>query len=218
MSTRHDRRERQRAQRGKKARRGAQGAGFRLSGWMTAAILGGVAVLAIFGLRAAGFFEPPAPPIDLSKIATPSPGAKIGVHKEDKGATHVTTGQRVPYAEKPPTSGPHWEMPHAGWGVKDQPQDDEKVVHNLEHGGIAIQYKPGLEPQQLSDLKTLVRQLNSSGFPKILLRPYVDMDKNIVAVAWNWRLDLDAFDQTQLVQFVRAHYGTAGEAGEPNSP
>ena len=39
----------------------------------------------------------------------------------------------------PPTSGPHYEVP-AIWGSYDEPVNQAQLVHNLEHGGIAIQF------------------------------------------------------------------------------
>ncbi len=44
-----------------------------------------------------------------------------------------------PYATFPPTSGPHVNSP-APWGVYDDPVNQKILVHNLEHGGIIIQY------------------------------------------------------------------------------
>lgn len=211
MSTRHDRREQLKRERRKQQRRVA---GKRVTpGWVAPAIVAGVLVLGIFGLRQAGVFEPPPPAI------TPAPGAvaeKVGTRVEPQAGTHVGRGTRVQYASYPPTSGSHWDLPHAGWGVKDSSQDDELVVHNLEHGGIAISYK-GLSADDLANLKTLVRRLNGGAYPKVLLRPYDRMENGIVLSAWAWTMKLERYDEATITKFVQGHYGPNGEAPEPNA-
>ena len=183
--------------------------------WVAPAVIVGVLVLGVFGLRAAGVFEPPPAPLDLDSARTNPQGQTVGTHYEGEGNTHVPAGQRVTYRQTPPTSGSHWDLPHAGWGVKDTAQDDERIVHNLEHGGIVISYR-GLSADDLSKLKTLVRQLTASQYRKVLLRPYDRLPQpGLVVTAWNWALPLSAYDETEIVKFVRAHY-QGSEAPEPN--
>lgn len=213
MSTRHERREQQLRERRKQGPRRVTAKRV-TPRWVAPAIVAAFAALAIFGLRAAGVFEPPPPGLDVGAI--PAPTGEVGIRETATGGQHVDPPQQMTYAKTPPTSGPMWSQV-SGWGVLSAPVEDELVVHNLEHGGIAIQYKPGLEPQQLADLQTLVRQLNGGQFRKVLLRPYLDMQKSIVLTAWTWRLELDAFDREQIVNFVRSHYGSSGNAPEPNA-
>lgn len=212
MNTRHDRREQLKKERRKQQHRKV--AGKRVTpGWVAPAIIAGVAVLAILGLRQIGAFEAPPPGI------TPPPGGvteKIGTRQAPQPGTHVGTSQRVEYASSPPTSGSHWDLPHAGWGVKDTAQDDERVVHNLEHGGIVINYK-GLSPDDLANLKTLVRRLTAGEYRKVMLRPYDRMDNGIVLTAWAWAHKLPAYDEATIVKFVQSHHGTLGESPEPNA-
>lgn len=212
MSTRHDRREQLKQDRRKQQHRRVTGKRV-TPGWVAPAIVAGFVVVAIFGLRAAGVFEPPPPAI------TPPPATaieKVGTQSPDAGNAHVPEGQRVQYAQLPPASGNHWTLPHAGWGVKDGAVDDERVVHNLEHGGIVISYK-GLSPDDLASLKTLVRRLNGGAYPKVVLRAYDRMDNGIALTAWTWSLKLDRYDEGQITKFVQGHYGPKGNAPEPNA-
>ena len=212
MATRHERREQLKKDRRKKQHRKVSGKRV-TPGWVAPAIIAVVAVLAIVGLRQIGAFEPPPPAI------TPPPTAvteKIGTKQTVQPGTHVGVGQRVTYSNLPPTSGSHWDMPHAGWGVKDSSQDDERVVHNLEHGGIVINYK-GLSPDDLANLKTLVRRLTAGEYKKVLLRPYDRMDNGIVLTAWAWSHRIAGYDEQTIVKFVQGHYGPAGESPEPNA-
>ena len=212
MATRHERREQLKKDRRKKQHRKVSGKRV-TPGWVAPAIIAVVAVLGILGLQRMGVFEPPPPAI------TPPPTAvaeKIGTKQTVQPGTHVGSGQRVQYASLPPTSGSHWDLPHAGWGVKDSSQDDERVVHNLEHGGVVINYK-GLSPDDLANLKTLVRRLTAGEYKKVLLRPYDRMDNGIVLTAWAWSHRLASYDEGTIIKFVQGHHGPAGEAPEPNA-
>ncbi len=212
MSTRHDRREQLKKDRRKKQQRHV--AGKRVTpGWVAPAVIAVAAIGAILLLRQIGVFEPPPAAI------TPPPAAieKVGTKQAEQPGTHVSDGQRVQYAQLPPTSGTHWNLPHAGWGVKDTPQDDERTVHNLEHGGIVINYK-GLLPDDLANLKTLVRRFTAGEYKKVLLRPYDRMENGIVLTAWNWSHRIERYDEAVITRFVQGHHGARGEAPEPNSP
>ncbi|MSQ23344.1 MAG: DUF3105 domain-containing protein [Chloroflexi bacterium] len=132
-----------------------------------------------------------------------------------QGAEHIEKGaQHVAYNSKPPTSGPHWniggEAP-ANWGIYEIPIADEAQIHNLEHGGIMIQYN-------CNDCLDLVSQLQDFYnryvpahriplFPsssKIVIAPYPDMPTRITLTAWG-RIDtFDAYDEDRIVKFVDA--------------
>lgn len=213
MATRHNRREQVKKDRRKKQQRRVSGKRV-TPGWVAPAVIALAAIGAILLLRQIGVFEPPPPPI------TPPPASaieKIGTKQaEQPGSGHVGVGERVQYAPLPPTAGSHWDLPHAGWGVKDTAQDDERVVHNLEHGGIVINYK-GLSPDDLANLKTLVRRLTAGEYRKVLLRPYDRMESGIVLTAWKWSHRLERYDESTITKFVQGHYGPRGESPEPNS-
>jgi hypothetical protein len=212
-TTRHERREaeRRRKKRPQRATGGRRGP----PGWVAPAVVIGVLALGVVGLRAAGVFDAPPPPLNIDAI-TVAPGEVVGTKQTDTPATHVANGLQVTYSTNPPTSGSHWNLPHAGWGVKDTSQEEERFVHNLEHGGIVIGYKD-LTPDELAQLKTLVRQLIAGPYKKVLLHPYPPLTGAKIAVtAWDWLLKLDAFDQTQIVKFVKAHY-QGPDAPEPTA-
>lgn len=211
MATRHDRREQVKKDRRKRQQRHV--AGKRVTpGWVAPLVIAVMAIGAILLLRQVGVFEPPPPAI----TAAPLTSEKIGTKVPGQPGTHVARGQRVQYAQRPPTSGSHWDLPHAGWNVSDSPKDDELVVHNLEHGGIVISYK-GLTPDDLASLKTLVRRFVAGEYRKVLLRPYNEMENGIVLTAWNWTHRIERYDEAVITKFVQGHYGPRGEAPEPNA-
>ncbi len=59
-------------------------------------------------------------------------------------ARHVEDGVKVDYNTIPPTSGDHWNRPEdCGW-TSDR-RRDERLVHNLEHGHIVVNYNFGTD-------------------------------------------------------------------------
>jgi hypothetical protein len=220
------RRERRQQQRRQEQRRASGGGGGSRSGggisqlWIAAAVVAVVIGLVIVG-RAAGVFDPPATSnVDPNSSEYDVAGQTIGTHQQDLGNEHVASGQRVVYPSLPPTSGQHWPSPAAPapWGIKTAWLQWEVTTHNLEHGGIVIMYGPDLSTDDVNLLRTLVRQLNAAGYPKIILEPWSEMPKEskVILTAWNWILKLPAIDQAQIIKFTRAHHGGAGEAPEAN--
>ena len=215
LNTRRDRRAQER--RKSKGRRGAAtvGGAARRS-YLVPVIVVGVGLALVFGLRAAGVFEPGPPKLDLSDARFNPAGQPAGVRQKDEGRGHAATGQTVKYGTTPPTSGDHWDSP-APWGSYDKQQPNERTVHNLEHGGIVISYT-GLSPDEQKQLTTVVSQLRSTQYRKILLQPYPDLpDAKVALTSWDWLLQLPGVDETEIVRFVKAHYDGPA-APEPGVP
>jgi Protein of unknown function (DUF3105) len=85
----------------------------------------------------------------------------------------------VSYNSFPPSSGPHYQQP-APWGIYEDPIAQTILVHNLEHGGIVIQY--GDVGQET------VREIQSfyQGDPNgLVVAPYPRLGKKIALTAWN---------------------------------
>ena len=71
------------------------------------------------------------------QAAADKPGQKF----DDLGNEHIqtTSDPHAAYNSDPPTSGPH--LPYiAPWGVHTRPVPLELQVHNLEDGGVVVQY------------------------------------------------------------------------------
>lgn len=109
------------------------------------------------------------------------------------------------YNSDPPTSGPH--LPSiARWGIHDDPILKELQVHNLEDGGVVVQYncqKQDAECQPLAQkLATIARRYNH-----VILAPYPGMSPRIALTAWT-RIDkLNVFDEKRIVRFIEAYIG-----------
>jgi hypothetical protein len=206
VTTRRARRERERTRQQRRSGGGGQAPRRNIGqGWIVLGVVAAAVALILIG-RALGAFDPPAPPIDVNAQEFDPTGHTIGTKVESLGNAHVLQGERVTnYNSVPPTSGQHWPAP-APWGIKDTQLPNETTTHNLEHGGIVIAYN-NLTPAETDQLKTIVRQLMSSGFPKIILEPYNELrDAKVALTAWTWLYKLPTVDQAQIIRFFRAHY------------
>jgi len=220
VTTRRDRRERERTRQQRRRNGGGSPTPRRRigQGWVVLGVV--VVFIALVVLaRALGVFNAPAPAIDVNAQQFDTTGQTVGIQVAALGAEHIPTGQTGNYNSVPPTSGQHWQQPAAPapWGIKDANLPNEVTTHNLEHGGIVIAYN-GLTTTEVDQLKTLVRNLMSSGFPKVILEPYPKLtDAKVALTAWTWLYKIQSVDQTQIVRFFRAHYEPV-EAPERTTP
>jgi hypothetical protein len=154
-------------------------------------ILGGVAAVAAAAV--VGYFA--------YKSAADLPGTPM----PDQGNLHVQTASEphVPYNSDPPTSGPH--LPYlAPWGIHTEPIPKELQVHNLEDGGVVVQYHcPTGCPELVEKLKGLVEKYDH----QVVLAPYPGMKGRIALTAWT-RIDtFDELDEARIQRFIRAYRG-----------
>lgn len=173
-------------------------------------------VAALVALAFLGVFEPAGAAIDLNAPRySANRGDEVGTRRPSEGGGH--TDGRVSYGTTPPTSGRH-SPSRADWGIRDDQAPSERTTHNLEHGGIVIAHK-GLAAAELDQLKALIRTLRRNGYGKILLEPFAQLsgDTRIALTSWQWLLELPAYDDGQIVRFVKARY-QGPEAPEPTAP
>jgi hypothetical protein len=133
---------------------------------------------------------------------TPAADGEAGVAFPDLGGGHVAQGQTVTtYNSDPPTSGQHWPVT-ASWGIHTEAVPNELQVHNLEHGGIVIQYDcPDGCPDLVAQLSAIVNR-----YPvKLLLAPRDGMTHQIVLTAWGRMLTLDHFNNVLIQRFINAY-------------
>lgn len=98
----------------------------------------------------------------------------------DQGANHVQSlDQPVKYNSFPPTSGPHFYQP-AIWNAYDEPIDQKMGVHNLEHGGVLIQYGEQVPREQVEQLTNFWRK-DPAG---LILAPLPKLGNQIALTAW----------------------------------
>lgn len=139
--------------------------------------------------------------ISVRKGGVTNPGELQGEVVEDLGREHITVGaQHPPYNSNPPTSGPHWPQP-APWGIYEDEQPDEQLVHNLEHGGVNVFYKPDLPKDQIARLEDFVRPHRV----KVILAPRAANETLIALTSWNHILKLNEFDEEKIKSFIQTN-------------
>ena len=133
------------------------------------------------------------------------PGEKF----PDQGNQHIADEQSFTgYSSAPPTSGAHWSRP-AHWGIHSESLPNERQVHNLEHGGIMIQYN--------TENQALITQLQrfaqkQSNFPCFLVvAPYPDMQFTVAVTAWGVLDTMGSYDEERLQEFVDAYQNKGPE-------
>jgi hypothetical protein len=115
---------------------------------------------------------------------------------------HVGSGTNVTnYNSNPPTSGDHYPST-ARWGISDVELDEEFTTHNLEHGGIVINYNCPEGCQDVVDQLTAI----VSPYPvKLILSPRSDMEHRIAVTAWTRLLTMEDVNTEQIQAFIDAY-------------
>lgn len=124
-----------------------------------------------------------------------------GEFVKDLGREHISQQEHHTYNSNPPTSGPHFPNV-AEWGVYQQEIPDEMLLHNLEHGGVWISYKPGIP----EDIKKKLEGFYEKYGRKIIVVPRSKNDADIALAAWS-RLDkfnVSDFSEERVDKFIKA--------------
>jgi Protein of unknown function (DUF3105) len=97
------------------------------------------------------------------------------------GGTHIAdNAQPSNWNSNPPTSGDHTVTSLPG-GFYQVEQDERQLLHSLEHGYVAIQYK-NLPADQVARLRELQREFDGR---KLIVMPYSALDRDGLAIsAW----------------------------------
>jgi hypothetical protein len=109
----------------------------------------------------------------------------------DAGGTLVTKpaseqGDHVPEAQPrseynswPPTSGPHADR-WAPYDVYTEPVEQYRLVHNLEHGGIVIQYGSKVPAAEVQEIESWYRE-DPNG---LVIAPLPELGNQIALTVW----------------------------------
>ncbi len=159
-------------------------------------VLAGLAVAAIIGALIFQFVRQTAV-IEGEEKYGPFPG-------------NVHVAGTVTYAQSPPVGGEHasaWQ----NCGIYADPIPNERAVHSLEHGAVWLAYRPDLPPDQIEQLRNLVR-----GRSYTLMSPYPDLDRPIAVSAWGVQLKVDSPSDERLPTFI-AKYRQGPQTPEPGA-
>lgn len=143
-----------------------------------------------------------APAATIDSIFQFAQGAEAGADRpgesyEIQPAEHIQEEADHPaYNSNPPTSGWHYPQ-QADWGFYTDELPDERVVHNLEHGGIWITYT-NVSDETRSDLRNIAQQ-----HPQNVIVTRRSANDALIAVAsWGQLMELQSFDRARIVEFI----------------
>lgn len=167
--------------RGRKKRRGNN----------NAALIFGIAIVALIAV-----------PIVVNAVRQASlPGERFG----SQGNLHISlSADHVPYNSNPPTSGPHTPQ-LASWGAYYEVQPDERLVHNMEDGGVILWYRHGT-PEENEEHVSALEEV-ASGFPKTVIAPREEMPTTYALTAWTRLQRFDEVDRDGMREFIDAYHG-----------
>jgi hypothetical protein len=140
----------------------------------------------------------------ISQVTAPKPGQFVtslgNKHLKEINEPHEA------YNSLPPSSGSHMGS-KAQWGISSEPIPDEIQLHNLEDGGVMVQYNCPTQEVEcnklISDLTAIVQKYSD----KVVLAPYPKMDTKIALTAWT-RIDkFNEFDPDRIQKFIKAFRG-----------
>ena len=121
------------------------------------------------------------------------------------------------YNSIPATSGLH-NPTTAIWNLYDQPVPQINYVHNLEHGGLVIQYGSNVPDADVASLGEWYQQ-DTRGVIVAPLAPAMEKEDpeladQIVATSWTHMLRCNSFDEGALDDFSDDYRGPQGDAPE----
>lgn len=157
-------------------------------------ILGGIAIVALIAV-----------PIVINAVrAANLPGERFA----SQGNRHVALGANVPpYNSNPPTSGPH-TAELAPWGTygPDEAPHEQRVIHNMEDGGVVLWYRPA-ETAEETDARIAVLEEASRGYRRIVIAPREEMPTPFALTAWQRLQRFEEPDLEAMRAFVDAYEG-----------
>lgn len=119
----------------------------------------------------------------------------------------LTLPKGTAYNSFPPSSGPHYEQP-APWNYYSIPVDAQtRLVHNLEHGGVVIQWGSQVSPATVQRLRTFWQD-DPNG---LVLAPLPKLGDSIALTAWGHVAKCARYDEPALAAFRDAYRGKGPE-------
>lgn len=104
------------------------------------------------------------------------------------------------YNSFPPTSGPADPEP-ARWRSHDEPLSQTRLLHNLAHGGIVVQYGSNVPPETIERIVRWYEQ-DPNG---LVVAPLPELGDAIVLTAWTELARCAGFDETAFTSFRDDH-------------
>jgi hypothetical protein len=125
----------------------------------------------------------------------------------NQGRNHTSKlNDKAKHNSFPPTSGVHYQLP-AIFGIYEQPLNQLQVLHNLEHGGIAIQYGSRVPASTVSEIGQFYRDDANA----MIVAPLPRLGDKIAITAWTHIATCTQFDRDAFATFRDAYRYKAPE-------
>lgn len=152
--------------------------------------LGGLAVLVVAQIG-----------INLYRDMT-APGERFA----SQGNVHIALGTSTPgYNSDPPTSGWH-TADLAAWGTYVEPVPDQRLIHNMEDGGVILWYEAGTPEENEAHVAAL-QEVVAGRYSRFVIAPRADMPTPYAMTAWQRLERFDAIDAVAMQAFLAAYHG-----------
>lgn len=159
---------------------------------------------------------------ELRPSASPLPGhdeCVVTVTTEiPVSGSHVELCTDVVYATNPPSGGEHWPR-WAAFGTYDTPLRREVLVHDLEHGAIAMLHDcDGCSEQVLAAFQEVTlahgadeKCIGGGSIARFVVAPDPALDHPVALAAWGANYVATCIDVPSMKEFVAAHYARSPE-------
>ena len=134
-----------------------------------------------------------------------------GEHFRSQGNTHIRLGAAHPsYNSNPPTSGWH-TSDIVTWGSYDALVPEERLVHNMEDGGVIIWYRLGTPEENRQRIQAL--EQIARGYSRVVITPREEMPTTYALTAWTRLQRFDDIDEEGMRTFLEAFEGIDHHVG-----
>ncbi len=122
-----------------------------------------------------------------------------------QGNVHIDIGDDHPeYNSNPPTSGWH-TGDLTGWGSYDYIVPDQRIIHNMEDGGVVIWYKMGTPEENKAEIIKLEEV--AKGYRRVVIMPRENMPSPYAMTAWTRLERFESLDEKGMRAFLEAFEG-----------
>ena len=148
----------------------------------------------------------------LEPVSKAEAGCGDVMEADELEATHINQGdEHPPYNTNPPTTGAHNAAPLApiDTGFYSAEVEPEKILHNLEHGQIAIWYSPDAPQSTIDDIEQVTEQQPTA----TLAVPWdeIEAPSQLVLTAWGSLQECVLASQEVIDDFRRDFQGRGPE-------
>jgi Protein of unknown function (DUF3105) len=129
-----------------------------------------------------------------------SPVCEVERYPEQEGAHAAAPPPGHEYNSFPPTSGPSSDTPLV-WDAYEEPVSQFRVLHNLLHGGVAVQYGARVPEETVERLRAWY-EADPDG---LVLAPLPALDRRVVLSAWTRLASCESFEERRFTSFRALH-------------